>query len=600
VPHLSALMAGRSLPPAPIECDYSKGMPADLGFMLNDSLGDCTIAAYYHARQIWSFNAGGTEITNPESDVLKAYELICGYDPSNQTTDQGGVEQDVLTYLLNTGAPGCEPIIAFVEADPRNLDDVKRVIHDTGTAYIGVDLPQSAMSSDVWGVQPNDPIVGGHAVVCMAGDTKIPLLSGVEKRIDEMAAEGGEWWVYSCDTNGHIVPGLAHSARLTGNQKPIVKVTLDSGESFSCTKDHLIMRRDGEYTPAGDLLEGDSLMPLYRRVTGVETPKMQGYEQFLDPATQKWVFTHRRVATRTKKYSSGKTIHHANFNKRNNCPTNLIGMSWEDHTALHANYAELLNVYAKSEVGRAKSKKLMKALWTDPQWRKESLKRVVENGKKVMKARIDSGLLIGFQQMDKELLKAMCRINGKKFKGKKLSSEQIEKIIRTKKEMRDKDPELRQKQDAQAAKNLATYNEGVRNKTIPVSEAQREARKANAKALNAARWNNVQPAQIINHKVVRIEQCGVADVYDITVEEHHNFAVAAGVFVHNCVGYDLDGFDLISWGKRYRCTNAFLAQYCEEAYAIADRSWVEATGKTPLGMSLPELESQMQALRNAA
>jgi hypothetical protein len=37
-----------------------------------------------------------------------------------------------------------------------------------------------------------------------------------------------------------------------------------------------------------------------------------------------------------------------------------------------------------------------------------------------------------------------------------------------------------------------------------------------------------------NHKVVRVEPDGVGDVYDLTVERWGNFAVSAGVFVHNC------------------------------------------------------------------
>ena len=36
-----------------------------------------------------------------------------------------------------------------------------------------------------------------------------------------------------------------------------------------------------------------------------------------------------------------------------------------------------------------------------------------------------------------------------------------------------------------------------------------------------------------NHKVVSIEPLGIEDVYDMSVDEHHNFA-AQGVFVHNC------------------------------------------------------------------
>jgi hypothetical protein len=36
-----------------------------------------------------------------------------------------------------------------------------------------------------------------------------------------------------------------------------------------------------------------------------------------------------------------------------------------------------------------------------------------------------------------------------------------------------------------------------------------------------------------NHKVISVVPCGTADVYDFTVEKYHNFALSAGVFVHN-------------------------------------------------------------------
>ncbi len=37
----------------------------------------------------------------------------------------------------------------------------------------------------------------------------------------------------------------------------------------------------------------------------------------------------------------------------------------------------------------------------------------------------------------------------------------------------------------------------------------------------------------INHKVVSVEKHGTEDVYDITVDTYHNFALGCGVFVHN-------------------------------------------------------------------
>src|SRR5271163_2129655 len=170
IPHLSALVAGQTLPPPPASVDYTKGMPANLGMMLNDTLGDCTCAAVYHAFQVWTFNAtkGKSMDTEPDSDVEKLYELACGYKPSAGGEGPGGNEQHVLKYLLNKGAPTgptgqtTHKIDAFVEVDPRNTDDVKRTINDCGLAYIGFNVPQNIVPQGspppaVWQVAPGDP-----------------------------------------------------------------------------------------------------------------------------------------------------------------------------------------------------------------------------------------------------------------------------------------------------------------------------------------------------------------------------------------------------------------------------------------------------------
>jgi hypothetical protein len=177
IPHMSALLAGQVLPPPPASVDWTKGMPTKLGMMLNDTLGDCTCAAYYHGYQVWSFNGAKKTVTEPDQDVEKLYILACGYNPRVPGEGPGGNEQHVLTYLLNTGAPvgasgqTTHKITAFVEVDPRNIDDVKRTIQDCGVAYIGLNVPQNIMPPGgeppaVWQVAPGDPaIIGGHAVV---------------------------------------------------------------------------------------------------------------------------------------------------------------------------------------------------------------------------------------------------------------------------------------------------------------------------------------------------------------------------------------------------------------------------------------------------
>ena len=179
VPHMSALMAGKNLTPPPAEVDNTKGMPADLGMLLNDNLGDSTCAAVYHAIQVWTFNAtkGAMMDTEPDSDVELLYEFACGYNPKIPGEGPGGTVQQVLKYLLKNGFPtGTDGkttlrIAGFIEIDPRNIDDVKRAIWNCGCAYIGFQVPASIMPPGqeppkVWTVDPdNTQIVGGHAVV---------------------------------------------------------------------------------------------------------------------------------------------------------------------------------------------------------------------------------------------------------------------------------------------------------------------------------------------------------------------------------------------------------------------------------------------------
>lgn len=186
VPHMSALTAGRTLTPPPPAKDWTVGMPANLGMMLNDTLGDCTCAAVYHAIQVWSFNTTGAALTEPDADVEELYEQACGYKPSAGGEGPGGNEQHVLTYLHKTGAPmGPEgatrhKIAAFVEVDPRMIDDVKRAIVNCGVAYIGFNVPHyilpgaPAQPPQLWDVQSdNAAIIGGHAVV-LAGASISP------------------------------------------------------------------------------------------------------------------------------------------------------------------------------------------------------------------------------------------------------------------------------------------------------------------------------------------------------------------------------------------------------------------------------------------
>lgn len=101
--------------------------------------------------------------------------------------------------------------------------------------------------------------------LCFVGETKISLLDGTEKRLDELEKDS-EFYVYSCEENsGKIVPTKAVSLGLTKYVTELIEVTLDNGLSERCTPDHKWLLRNGTYKEAQYLKEGDSLMPLYLR-----------------------------------------------------------------------------------------------------------------------------------------------------------------------------------------------------------------------------------------------------------------------------------------------------------------------------------------------
>ena len=161
----------RALPPAPPDRDWlhAKGSAevTAWGMMLNDSLGDCTCAACGHAVQVWTLNAD-IEETVPDSAILGAYEQWCGYNPADPSTDQGGIELDVLTDWRKDGLAG-HPLTAFAAVNVADPEEVRQAINLFGGVYIGLGLPVTAQTQTSWsyvpGTSDNQPgSWGGHAV----------------------------------------------------------------------------------------------------------------------------------------------------------------------------------------------------------------------------------------------------------------------------------------------------------------------------------------------------------------------------------------------------------------------------------------------------
>jgi hypothetical protein len=131
-----------TLPVPPATVDYTFGITA-WGLMLNDNLGDCTIACPGHLIQSWTASAG-KEVTVPDSVILAAYEAWDGYVNGNAATDNGG---DILTVLQDWQAQGLGgfEITASAEINLTQLR-ISQAIYAFGGANCGVALPLTAQS----------------------------------------------------------------------------------------------------------------------------------------------------------------------------------------------------------------------------------------------------------------------------------------------------------------------------------------------------------------------------------------------------------------------------------------------------------------------
>lgn len=198
-----------SLPPPPPAKDWTKGITS-WGMMLNDKLGDCTIAGAAHAVQVWSANSD-TEVTVSDDTVQSYYQQWDGYVPGDPSTDNGGVELDVLNDWQKQGFAG-NKLLAFADPKPANLIQIRQSINLFGGVYIGLALPLTAQTQDVWdvvktgGAKAKPGSWGGHCVfvpkydqhgfTCITwGGLKTMTLAFWKKYCDEAHALLDQQWL---------------------------------------------------------------------------------------------------------------------------------------------------------------------------------------------------------------------------------------------------------------------------------------------------------------------------------------------------------------------------------------------------------------------
>ncbi|MEK6885213.1 MAG: hypothetical protein AABY22_36615, partial [Nanoarchaeota archaeon] len=149
---------------------------------------------------------------------------------------------------------------------------------------------------------------------------------------------------------------------------------------------HLFMLKNGEYKEAQYLESGESLMPVYFRLsTKEDDANAIGYKMILQPKQNVWNFIHVladnwNLQNGIYTTSSGKVRHHINFNKLNNNPDNIRRMQWKEHWQTHYN---LTSEKHKTDAGyRAKLAEGRKEFWSKPENRQKYSERLSLKNKK--------------------------------------------------------------------------------------------------------------------------------------------------------------------------------------------------------------------------
>lgn len=430
-----------------------------------------------------------------------------------------------------------------------------------------------------------------NSINCLSGDTLVSLVDGRELSIENIVSEfntGKENFVYTVnEQSGKIEAKKILNAFCSGSVARLIKITLDNGETILCTPEHRIMLRNGVYCEAKDLLVDDSLMPLYRKISG---GRMHGYRLYYEPFEDCWHYEHRKFATEIldEKY----LVHHKDCVKTNNNPTNLIWMSKSAHVGIHAK----LQTGAQSANARKKRSLSVKKYHdegkkTTDYWTRyhkdlspeEAYNFHIETERKNAEYKSRVSDLLGINNYDELSRREKSVVSGKLVAlsqgyslgtSDKLQKKHIEvqnyfnvnyedlseheRRSLSIRYARAADPTYQQKVSEAVSKNhsLGKYI-NASNALKQCNEKKRMLKQlfpkidnekfieffgisysdipSNKKCVWVNRYRE-KMYDILNHKVTKIETIildSAVPVYDLTIEDNPNFALSCGVFVHN-------------------------------------------------------------------
>ena len=376
---------------------------------------------------------------------------------------------------------------------------------------------------------------------CFSAQTRVALIDDTSASLEELAdrtQQGERFWGYSLGNHGRIVVTELIAPRFVGRDK-LIEITLDNGERIEATPDHLFILRDGRSLEAASLRPGTSLMPLYRNL-------YRGYEAVYQPLNGNLTPTHRLADEWNLRHgyypdSPGTHRHHRDFNRRNNRPWNIERMDANAHIRMH-NSESYGEDFDPEEHGAA-IKAAFELLRRDPAWVEQlslvQSERALAFWNDPEYAEVRARLLEARQHVSQETREAM-RVAGLRRYDDPNEHDRQSELMR---KAWAKDNGSRRSAQAEVARQInlcpEITAEIVRQALDQTGSIRGAARLLECDRSVFRRFPEVikafQGRKLRNHKVISIRELpGEHDVYCLTVPEAGNFALEAGVFVHNC------------------------------------------------------------------
>lgn len=387
-------------------------------------------------------------------------------------------------------------------------------------------------------------VEGDSAGGCFSGETKIALTDGRNIDFKQLVREwkkGKINYCYTLTQNGDVAVEKILSPRITKTKAKVIEVTLDNDEKIICTPDHLFMLRDGSYRMAKDLKNHYSLMPLRRKKSKLAGRiTIESYEMLHNPKDHHWIFAHLladkyNLERKTYLALDGQHKHHLDFNKLNNNPENIVRVSKEKHLQIHR--AQVKLTLHRPEVIEKRN-----AIKQNPEYRQKISQKIY------------------WSSIDNRDMQSL-RIK-KFFENHPGAKENLLQIAKTQWLDQDLIKWRRSRTKKQWTKDFRikrkiAYDQVYLNSSLDfakrVYEKNGRIDTYDQERISALKRNNIlklstlltrffdsdhakllEAVKNYNHKIKSIKFLSKRiDVYDCEVPKTHNFALAAGVFVHN-------------------------------------------------------------------